>query len=299
MKPLFFPFPGNEAYSEGLRGSLEAETGRLTLHRFPDGESYLRFETEVRDREVVLVCTLDHPDQKLIPLLMAAATARDLGARRVGLVAPYLAYLRQDCRFHPGESVTSVYVARLLSTSFGWLVTMDPHLHRYASLGEIYAIPTEVVAAAPALSAWLKTEVSDGVLIGPDAESAQWVRAVAAGAGLPHVVLEKVRRGDRDVSVSVPDLARWPGRTPVLVDDIISTGHTMIAAVRHLVRSGLKPPVCLAVHGIFAGEAHAELLAAGAVRIVTTDSIPHATNAIPTAGLLAKVLRTRVQESVR
>ena len=168
----------------------------------------------------------------MLPLLFAAATARELGASRVGLVAPYLAYMRQDRRFKPGEAVTSRQVARLLSDAFDWLVTVDPHLHRYSSLADIYSIPTHVVHAAPLIAEWIKANVTNPLIIGPDSESEQWVAAVASDVGAPYSVLEKVRHGDRDVEIRLKDLEQWKGRTPVLVDDIISTGRTMIEAVR-------------------------------------------------------------------
>jgi ribose-phosphate pyrophosphokinase len=209
----------------------------------------------------------------------------------VGLVAPYLAYLRQDRRFREGEGVTSSYFAQLLSPSFDWLVTLDPHLHRWSSLADVYRIPSSVVHAADAVSAWIRENVRLPLLIGPDAESAQWVEAVASGAGAPHVVLSKTRYGDEDVSVSLPDVSRWRAHTPVLVDDIISTAHTMIASVRQLKRSGLAPAVCVGIHAVFAADAYEQLRAAGVERVVTTDTIPHQTNQIAVAALLAEGVR--------
>lgn len=291
MKPVVLAFPGHEALAQDLAQRLEAESGRFTLRRFPDGESYLRIETELAARSAILVAALDRPDDKLLPLLFGARTARELGAVRVGLVAPYLAYMRQDRRFQPGEAVTSVHFARLLSTCVDWLVTVDPHLHRRSGLGEIYSIPTRVVHAAPLVSAWIRQHVAAPLLVGPDTESEQWVTAVADAAGAPYVVLQKLRRGDRDVEISVPDVERWRARTPVLVDDIISTARTMIETVGHLKRAGLAPPVCIGVHAVFAGEAYEALRAAGAARIVTCNTITHPSNAIDLGELLAADVR--------
>lgn len=288
---LFIALPGNTTLADEIAGFLGAEVGVVDLRRFPDGETYLRYETVLRGRSVALVCTLDRPDQKFLPLAFAADAARDLGASSVGLVCPYLAYMRQDRRFLPGESVTSATFAKLLSGQFDWLVTLDPHLHRRGSLDEIYSVPTAVMHAAPLISDWIRKEIARPLLIGPDSESEQWVGAIASDAGAPHLVLQKVRRGDRDVSVSVPDVARWHDYTPVLVDDILSTGRTMIETIGHLKDQGMRPPVCVAVHGLFADGAFEALTTAGAEKVVTTNSVSHPSNAIEVAELLAKGLR--------
>ena len=288
--PLIVAMPGNEAMTRALAQALGADVGEVELHLFPDGETYLRFVSDLSGRTLVIVCTLDRPNDKILPLLFAAAAAREIGVETVGLVSPYLAYMRQDRRFKPGEAVTSREVARLLSDAFDWLVTVDPHLHRYRSLAEIYRIPTRVVHAAPLVSEWIRAHVIKPFVIGPDSESEQWVAAVATEADAPYTVLEKVRRGDRDIEVSVKNLRDLEGRTPVLVDDIISSGRTMIEAVRLIGKRAAAPPVCIAVHGLFADRCDALLAQAGA-RVVTSNSIPHETNGFDVAQLLADAVR--------
>ena len=299
MRPVVFALPACHALAADLAPRLDAEAGALTLRHFPDDETYVRLDTDVAGRAVVIACTLDRPDDKLVPILYAAATAKELGAVSVGLVAPYLAYLRQDRRFQPGEGVTSRYFARVLSAAVDWLVTVDPHLHRYTSLAEVYTIPTRVVHATQPIAAWIRTQVPHALLIGPDGESAQWVAAVAQAVEAPWLTLEKIRRGDRDVEVSVPDIERHRDRTPVLVDDIISTAHTQIAAVGHLRRAGLAPPVCVGVHAIFAGNAYRALQNAGAARIVTCNTIAHPSNAIDVSALVAGGVRELLLERTR
>jgi len=291
MIPVLVPLPGNEEMAARLAHVLGGETGRLEVRHFPDGETYLRYAEPVEGRKLALVCTLDRPDTKILPVIFAAATARELGAASVGLVAPYLAYMRQDRRFKPGEAVTSAVFARMLAAELDWLVTVDPHLHRRQSLAEIYSIPTRVVHTAPLISAWIARVVERPLLVGPDSESGQWVVAVAEEAHAPHIVLEKARRGDRDVEVSVPEVARWRDHTPVLVDDIVSTGRTMIATVGHLTRAGMRAPICVGVHGIFAGDAYEALQKAGAGRIITTNAVTHPSNAIDLTGVLAEAVR--------
>ena len=291
MKPVILAAPGSTGLAQRLSARLGAEVGACVVRQFPDGELYVRIDTPIAGRPVVIACTLDQPDTKLLPLLFLAATSRDLGAARVGLVAPYLAFMRQDERFQPGEGITSTYFAALLSRAVDWLVTVDPHLHRLHSLDQIYAIPSQVGRAAPNIAAWIRTHVAHPVLIGPDAESEQWVAAAARHLGSPYVIQTKTRHGDRDVEVSIPDMDACDGRTPVIIDDIISTGRTMIEPVGHLRRAGLPAPVCIGVHAVFAGNAYEDLLAAGAARVVTCNTIEHPSNAIVVDDVVAEAAR--------
>jgi ribose-phosphate pyrophosphokinase len=152
-----------------LAQAVGAEIAEIEHRRFPDGETYLRYRTSPEGQRVILLCTLDRPDAKILPLIFAACTARELGAASLGLVCPYLAYMRQDRRFLPGEAVTSTHFAALLSSACDWLVTVDPHLHRRGSLSDIYSVPAIAVHAAPLISAWIRENVERPLLIGPDA----------------------------------------------------------------------------------------------------------------------------------
>ena len=290
-QPVVIAMPGNEQLADELAAQLSLERVPATVRRFPDGESHVRVEASIEGRGALIVCTLDRPDDKLVPLLLLAAAVREAGAWSVGLVAPYLAYMRQDRRFHPGETISAQHVAAWISHHVDWLVTVDPHLHRIADLSQVYSIPTGVVHAADSVAAWLKTHVRNPLLIGPDEESAQWVSDVARSADAPFVVLTKTRRGDRDVQVSVPYVERWRSHTPVLVDDIVSTARTMIETVGHLRRASLAAPVCVAVHAVFAQTAFEDLRAAGAGDVVSCDTIRHPTNRIVLAPAIAAVAR--------
>jgi ribose-phosphate pyrophosphokinase len=279
--------PGSEDHARRLGARLELPVIIPEFRQFPDGELYVRVDGELRD-DVAIVGNAS--SDNFLRIAFLAGTARDLGATRVGLVAPYLAYMRQDSRFNPGEGVTARYFARLVSSTVDWMVTVDPHLHRFESLSHVYTIPTTIARAAPAIAQWIGREVERPVLIGPDAESAQWVSAVAERCGAPFMILEKTRRGDRDVSVSAPDGA-WNGHTPVVIDDIVSTGRTMIEATRQLRAAGSAAPMCIAIHAVFADALNDTLIDAGARGIVTCNTIKHATNRICIADQLAAVVR--------
>ena len=256
---IYIPLPGNEAMAAELAELTNSELGALELRRFPDEETYVRIASDVAGKAVELVCTLARPDPQLPGLLFAAYTARELGATSIGLIAPYLAYMRQDKRFSDGESVSSRHFARLLAGAFDRVVTVDPHLHRIHDLGQVFSINTKVVHAAPALADWIKAHVEKPLIVGPDTESEQWVADVAQRAGAPHLVLDKVRLGDRDVEVIAPGLEKWKGLQPVLVDDIASSGRTMIEAARHFEKAGFAKPICVVVHPLFAEDAYETL----------------------------------------
>lgn len=291
MKPVVIAMPGNERLADQLADHLALERVAAIVQRFPDGESHVRVEASIEDRHALIVCTLDRPDDKLVPLLLLSCAVREAGARSVGLVAPYLAYMRQDTRFKPGETISARHIGAWISRHVDWLVTVDPHLHRIADLSQVYSIPSRVVHAADSVARWVRSQVRQPLLIGPDEESAQWVGAVAQRANAPFIVLTKHRRGDRDVEVSVPDVERWQSHTPVLVDDIVSTARTMIETVGHLRRAGLAAPVCVAVHAVFAQTAFEDLRAAGATEIVSCDTIEHPSNRIALAPAIAASVR--------
>ena len=278
--PLIFSLFNQHPFINKLQQHYNAELGKVTLRNFPDGESYFRIESDVRNRDIIIVESLAHPSEKVLPLLFSCETLHELGAKRVGLIAPYLAYMRQDKRFHAGEGVTSNYFAKLLSHYVDWLVTVDPHLHRHHSLDEIYSIPSSVVHAAAPIAKWIKSNIAKPVLIGPDSESEQWVSDIAKRADVPFMILQKTRYGDREVEISAPEIENYHEHTPVLIDDIISTAQTMLETLIHLLRLQLKPTICIGVHAIFAGDAYEKLQQAHVDKIVTCNTILHESNGI-------------------
>lgn len=287
---VLYAMPGNEMFAELLVRHTGYRRADLFLHRFPDGETLVRVEAPVQGEQAVLVCTLDRPDPKLWPLAMAAATLRELGARSVVLVAPYLPYMRQDVRFHAGEAISAKLFGEWLDSHVDALVTVDPHLHRYQSLTQIYSRDVRLVHAAAELAAWIATHVERPLIVGPDDESRQWATAVANLLCAPSVTAHKERCGDREVEVKLPDLGRWLDHTPVLLDDIISSGQTMLQTLRCLRANTTARPVCAAIHGVFAEGALEALQGEGADTIITSNSIVTETSQIDISMAVADAL---------
>ncbi len=261
----------------------------IARHRFPDGEFKLRLPAAL-PAHVVLLRSLAQPNEKLVELLLAAQTARTLGATQLTLVAPYLAYMRQDIAFTPGEAVSQRIVGRFLADLFDAVITVDPHLHRVATLEE--AVPvrrTVVLSGAPLLADLIARERPGALLVGPDEEAAQWVAQAAVRHGFAHAVCHKVRHGDRHVEIALPALD-VRGRAIVLLDDVASSGHTLAQAARGLLAAGAASVDVAVTHALFAGDAGALLWNAGIRQVWSTDCIAHPSNAVSMASAMAATL---------
>jgi ribose-phosphate pyrophosphokinase len=283
---LVLGFRDSDKQAAGLAAALGKPHGSIDVHCFPDGESRVRLPSRLPER-VVIYRSLHYPNEKLLEVMLAAESARTLGAWEVTLVAPYLCYMRQDKAFHPGEAVSQRIVGRFLAGLFDALVTVDPHLHRVHDLAE--AVPVErsiSLSAAPAMGQFLAARKAQALLVGPDRESKQWVSTVAQGAGLDYVVASKTRRGDRDVEVRLPK-RDYAGLHAVLVDDLASTGRTLAGAARGLLEAGAARVDVLVTHALFVGDALETLMAAGVSQVWSSDSIPHPSNAFALAADLA------------
>ncbi|GBD27428.1 Ribose-phosphate pyrophosphokinase 2 [bacterium HR30] len=284
-RAAIFAFPQSWAWARAIGEDRGLEVCRVAVHRFPDGEVLVRVPERVPPR-AILVEQLHEPNPKLFPTLLAADALRRAGAREVTLVAPYLPYMRQDAVFRPGEPISQRVLGRMLRLGFDRVLTVEAHLHRVRRLTEV--LPGRSVSAAPAIAAYLEKVRWQGCLAGPDAESTSWVQGAAELSGLPWVVGEKERRGDRRVKV----VFRHPLPSPhvMLVDDIASSGATLAQAARALTRMGAERIEAVVVHAIFAPGAEERMRQAGIERVVSCNTVPHPTNRISCVKLLAEAL---------
>lgn len=275
------------ASSLGVHMGIEPRP--IERHRFPDGELKLRLPERLPHR-VVLLRGLHQPNEKLVELMLAAPAARELGARHITLVCPYLAYMRQDIAFRPGEAVSQRHIGALLAHLVDGVVTIDPHLHRIASLDTVIpGVRCTALSAAEVLGEWVAARRADALLLGPDEESQQWVARAALATGLDHAVCRKQRLGDRDVRIVLPDLD-WAGRQVVLMDDVASTGRTLVEAAQACLGAGAHSVDVAVTHALFVGDAQSQLRAAGIGEIWSTDAVPHDTAVVSVAPLLAAAL---------
>lgn len=285
---MLLHFDDERDYAERLAIAAGLAMAPIQRHRFPDGELKLRLPTPVATH-AVLLRSLHHPNEKLVELLLAARAARELGARHLTLVAPYLAYMRQDAAFAPGEAVSQRIVGRWLADLFDAIVTIDPHLHRVGSLSDAVPARTALtLSAAPLIGG--SFHATDVLMLGPDSEAEPWVRAAAAAAGCDSAVCHKTRRSDRDVEVTLPEVS-CEGRHVVIVDDVASTGRTLAAVARKALARGAHRVDVAVTHALLVDDAAAVLREAGVNDFLSTDTVPHPSNRIDTTALVSAALR--------
>lgn len=292
MKPdiCVLGFPDYAAGARNLAAQLRLDLKQVDIHHFPDGESKLLLPTTLPE-QLVICQTLDRPNQKLVELMLCAATAREMGAKSIILVAPYLCYMRQDKAFRPGEVVSQRIIGSFLAEHFDAVITVDAHLHRINRLSQ--AIPLQQALnlnATRPMGQFLRDNGQQFLLVGPDAESEQWVAAIAAHAGLDYCIAHKHRLGDKEVDVTLPE-HEFSGRDIVLIDDVASTGHTLEKAATALMQRHAASISVLVTHALFVDDACSRLEQAGVDNIWSCDSIPHPSNCLSLGPLLAEGMR--------
>ncbi len=275
--------------AQRLATALDVALKPVYLHRFPDGESLLRLPESLPEH--VIICrSLNQPNDKLIELMLCVNTARELGAKRITLVAPYLCYMRQDIANQPGEAVSQQIIGKMLADLCDDVITVDPHLHRIETLAQAIPLHNAIsLTATDAIGRFLQTKLKHAVLLGPDAESEQWVKAIAQKIDFEFLVAEKVRLGDKQVTMVFPDFD-FQGKQVVIIDDMASTGRTLAKATGLLLAGGAKQVYAAITHPLFCGDAEAHIMQAGVHEIWSTDSVVHPTACIYLDTLLAQAV---------
>ena len=289
LPPLILAFPAYRILADRLATETGYRMSPVAIHYFPDEESLVCLPPELPEH-VIFFCSLDHPNRKLVELGFAAATARELGAGHLTLVAPYLCYMRQDKAFQAGQAVSQRIVGNWLGDWFDTIITVDAHLHRIRSLNDVIGPAGTFNLSATQLWITLLRQRSDQpMLMGPDQESCQWVKKLAEATGLDYAVAHKQRLGDRTVQIKLPGMS-VADRTVILVDDVVSSGHTLAVIAGLLKKAGAAHIECLVTHALFINSAEQLLNNSGIKQIISSDSIPHSSNGVYLAPILAETL---------
>lgn len=273
---------------------LGIDMGGLEVRRFPDGEKYLRVLSDVKGQSVAVIQSIHHtPDELLFEYLLLADALKDLGAKRVTAFIPYFAYARQDERFKPGEALSFKTVSKLIeSVGTDEIYTIDMHQHRVLKSSEVFKIPSHNLSAMPLLADYVKKsgKLENPLVIGPDAEAEQWAKIAAERLRTDYDVFEKKRLGDAHVEVR-PRRANASGRDVLIVDDIISTGGTIVEAAKILLAQGARQVQVACTHPILAPGALEKIRSAGVSEVIGTDTVPGPISYVSVAPVIAEHAR--------
>lgn len=282
-------FPDYLPQAQLLADAMGYDCLPLGLHHFPDGESLVTLPEIPLQERIYLYRSLEQPNDKLIELLLVSRAVRERGVSHITLIAPYLCYMRQDAAFHPGEVISQTVIGEFLAQQVEGLITVDPHLHRTASLGEAIPVSRAIALSPTALMAeFLQQQAPTAHLLGPDDESRQWVAQIAAHSGQAFSVAHKERLGDKSVRIQLPG-ETYPEHV-VMVDDMVSTGHTLMEAAKLLQQKGVNKVDALVTHAMMDAATLQQMHAAGIEQIWSSDSINHNSNRLGLTPLLASAL---------
>jgi ribose-phosphate pyrophosphokinase len=273
MNAIVIGGTANPLLADAIADRLGVAVGRRVLERFPDSELRVEIQESVRGADVYLVQPTAPPvDQHLTELILLADACRRAGARRLTAVVPYFGYARQDRRAKGREAIGGRVAATLLSaTGLDRVLAVDLHS---AALEGFFNVPLEHLSAIGLLANAIADAVSsNSVIVAPDLGAAKLATHYGDRLHLPVAIVHKTRLTGETVAVR-GIVGEVKGRVPVIVDDMISTGATIEAAIGALRAASCAPDfTVLATHALMVADANQRLAALSIRRLVVSDSL--------------------------
>jgi len=260
----------------------------IETRRFPDGERYIRIKGEV-PKEVVVIQSTGYPqDENLMELFLLLKNLKSLGVERTRVVIPYFGYGRQERRFKSGEAVSAVIVAELLEAA-GASEIYSINLHE-KNIKEFFNIPVHEISAMPMIANYINEQIDDPMIIGPDKGALGFAEEISGILKCDCDYLDKTRISPEKVEMKPKNLD-VKGRDVVIIDDIISTGGTIVSASRILNDLGANKVIVGCVHPILVEDALLKIFAAGVDDVFATDTLKSDVSTISVAPLVAGYLK--------
>ena len=278
--------------SQKLAAKVAREMGEnltpIETRRFPDGERYIRINDEV-PREVVVIQSTGYPqDENLIELFLLLKNLKSLGVEKIRVVIPYFGYGRQERRFKSGEAVSAVIIAELLEAA-GASEIYSINLHE-KNIKEFFKIPVHEISAMPIIADYIEGNIDDPVIIGPDKSAFGFAKEISGILKCECDYLEKIRLSPERVETKPKNLD-VEDREVVIIDDIISTGGTIVNATKLLRELGARKVVVGCVHPVLVEDALLKIFAAGVEDVFATDTLRSDVSNISVAKLIAGYLK--------
>jgi ribose-phosphate pyrophosphokinase len=275
VKNEFTIFSGtaNPALAQLIAHQLGSRVGHCVVERYPDGEVAVQILESVRRKEVFLMQPTSPPtNDHLIELLALADACRRAGAARIIAVVPFLGYGRADRRHRRREPIMARVIADLLEiVGIDHVVTVDPHT---AQIEGFFHAPVDSLTAVPTLCHALQDRLPSGiVIVAPDAARVEMATSYAQCLDAPVAVLHKRRVSGAETEVTHM-AGEVSGRSCLIVDDIISTGGTVVESIRALLVAGARPEfIVAATHGLLVQDAREKLSHPAVREVLVTDSV--------------------------
>lgn len=297
--------------SQDLAASVARELGEklcyVETRKFPDGERYLRISESVENEEVTVIQSTGYPqDENLMELIFMIANLKDLGAKKVRVVVPYMGYARQEKRFNPGETISAKIVCEMIeSAGADEFITFN--IHEKCVL-DFFNIPARNISAMPDIADYLnkkffKKEDAKPLIIAPDKGAYGFAQEISEIIGCDCTYLTKVRLGPDKVETKIVDVRcdsesentvnvdSVKGMHAIIVDDIIATGGTIVNAINILKQYGASSVDVCCVHPILTNNGATRIYAAGANKIIGTNSLSSDTSRVSIASSIVDALR--------
>lgn len=292
--------------SQDLAAHVARELGEelcyVETKKFPDGERYLRIDGELSDEVTVIQSTGYPQDENLMELLFIIANLKDLGVKKVRVVVPYMGYARQEKRFNPGETISAKIICELIeSVGADEFITFNIH---EACVLNFFNIPARNISAMPAIAEFLdKTDKDNLLVIAPDKGAYGFAQEISEIIGCDCTYLTKVRLGPDKVETKIVDVRcdsesentvnvdAVKGKHAIIIDDIIATGGTIVNAINILKQYGASSIDVCCVHPILTNNGATRIYAAGANKIIGTNSLSSDTSRVSIAKSIADALR--------
>lgn len=285
MSFLIASSPETKEIAKKVARLLNGQYSEISAEKFPDNESKIKLNKNPKNKIFVLISSLaKEPNKKIIESILAAGIAKDYGAKKTVLIATYLPYMRQDAHFENYDSFSSKYILQLFS-NFNKVIAIDPHLHRIKTLKQIAKNASETTSVK-LIADYIKNNFkNDFTILGPDKESQQWGKRIAKILHKRAVILKKQRFSAEKVKIQEK---KFSGNV-IIIDDIISTGHTILETIKIAKSHNAEKITCIGIHALLIGNS-AKLITKHA-KLITTNTIQNKYSKIDISPIIAEALK--------
>lgn len=286
---IIFGGSTSQSLAREIAGETNYSIGKLTINWFPDGERYVRIESDVKGKDCIVIQSTSRPqDENIMELLQILDALKENGASKVTTIVPYFGYGRQDKIFMPGENISSKTIVKHIEMNSDAFYTVNIHKRHII---DFFKIPATELDASRTLGEYFKMhELEAPVVIGPDNGAERLAKGVSEAIGCPYDYLQKTRISPGHVEMK-PKKIDVKGKDIIIIDDIIDSGGTIVEAMKMLKEKGAANVLVGTVHPVLTGNVIARLFSGGAADVVATNTINSQISYLTVSSLISEALK--------